>query len=212
MDGIISDYLTVDESFLARLQVRNGKKEVAIARRQQAEVVFYEGQEGFEYIEEEPLNLQHDAMRGSPGSVIGEKLTIQATDYHVVAIVPYIDVFIPEESNALLFVLDDGKYMHVGSFVAKFKPLNPIMEYESSSRNECTYAYAVDYEGNIYLMTKSDHLGQGVIFQINEDLIEEVDKDDQELLVEDPYLYYYKFHKKYPDQFGSFAFETVVED
>lgn len=151
---------------------------------------------------------------GSPGSVIGDKLIVQTTEYKVVAIVPYINVFIPEPDAgkkfngcSLLFGVGYDTYMYVGVFVAKFKPLNPIIGFESPV--ECcdaSAAYAVDREGYIYLMNLNPSTDQGVVFQINEDLLEEVSDQDN------PYSYFFTFHNKYPELFSEFPFVIIVNE
>lgn len=248
MSVVISDYFTLDNGglpFLARLQQQPcGVFAVAIAKSMAEFEDEPDDQAQLNWLrirEDYSMNLNHAALRGTPGSVIGDRISKGDEHYEVVRSVPYIEVFIPKPSVSascdgvsLLFKVgrpEEKRYMYVGTFVAIFESLYPIKTYESPLGNaETTDPFAIDTHNNIYLMDIDQLDGyegpkQGVMFQLNKEILKESNDDLlkdallDELTEEEfidqlndvCFLYHDAFSDKYPDLFTRFNFEMLIE-
>jgi hypothetical protein len=83
--------------------------------------------------------------------------------------------------NSILLKLDDNKYEFIGNFIFSFTTHSEIISFVSPvGNNDVPYPYAIDKDGNIYLMIEN------VILKYNKNLNKLIKKYD------DPYSYYYK--------------------
>ena len=81
------------------------------------------------------------------------------------------------DGNSILVNTEDNTYVYIGSEIYSFKSLSKIVEYVSPVGNsDVPYPYAVDINGNIYLMLEKIILLNGV----------------GRLVGEDPYRYFYR--------------------
>lgn len=81
------------------------------------------------------------------------------------------------DGNSILLKMSDDKYIYIGESIFSFKPLGKIVQYMSPVGNsDVPYPYAIDEERNFYLMI------EGVIVK-------------GVPLGEEPYDYYYKYHR-----------------
>ena len=80
--------------------------------------------------------------------------------------------------NSILLELDDNQYEFIGKTIFSFVSLARIVEFVSPvGNNDVPYPYAIDIDGNIYLLIESVVLLKG----------NKVAEEDEE----DPYSYYY---------------------
>lgn len=83
--------------------------------------------------------------------------------------------------NSILLKLCDNKYEFIGNSVFSFTTHSEIISFISPvGNNDVPYPYAIDKDGNIYLMIEN------VVLKYNKNLNKLIKKYD------DPYLYYYK--------------------
>ena len=81
------------------------------------------------------------------------------------------------DGNSILVNTEHNNYVYIGSEIYSFKSLSKIVEYVSPvGNNDVPYPYAIDIQGNIYLMLEKVILLDGV----------------EKLVGEDAYQYYFK--------------------
>ena len=81
------------------------------------------------------------------------------------------------DGNSILVNTEGNNYVYIGSEIYSFKSLSKIVEYVSPvGNNDVPYPYAIDIQGNIYLMLEKVILLDGV----------------EKLVGEDAYQYYFK--------------------
>jgi hypothetical protein len=95
------------------------------------------------------------------------------------------------KGNSFLFELDDHTYQHVGCNIFTFNSYNKIIKYVSPvGNNDVPYPYAIDSEGNIYLLIED-------VVLINTDQFKRLYTSK----FDDPYDYYYN-HTLITEDFG----------
>jgi hypothetical protein len=88
------------------------------------------------------------------------------------------------EGNSFLFELNNNTYQHVGRNIFTFDSYNKIVKYVSPiGNNDVPYPYAIDSDGNIYLLIED-------VVLINTDLFKKLYTDKYD----DPYDYYYSYN------------------
>jgi hypothetical protein len=84
------------------------------------------------------------------------------------------------DGNTILLQIDDDEYIYIGSEIFSFDTKSEIVDYVSIvGNNDVPYPYAVDKNGNIYLITED------VILKNNEETTKNMAKYDN------PYEYFY---------------------
>jgi hypothetical protein len=79
------------------------------------------------------------------------------------------------DGNSILVNTEDNNYVYIGSEIYSFKSIAKIVEYVSPvGNNDVPYPYAIDVEGNVYLLLEKVALLNG-----------------KSKIKEDPYQYYY---------------------
>lgn len=112
------------------------------------------------------------------------------------------------DGNSILLHIDDGddeeeyKYVYVGNSVKEFTTNAKIVEYVSPVGNNCVpYPYALDTEGNYYLMIE-DKVINGIHFkkESKDEESEDEESEDGDPDESDPYSIYYG-HDKVDQEF-----------
>ena len=84
------------------------------------------------------------------------------------------------DGNSFLLELDDNTYQHIGREIYTFNSYNKIINYVSPvGNNDVPYPYAIDLDGNIYLLIED-------VVLINTDQFKKL-----YIKFDDPYDYYY---------------------
>ena len=88
------------------------------------------------------------------------------------------------DGNSFLLELDNFTYQHIGRDIFTFNSYNKIIEYVSPvGNNDVPYPYAIDSDGNIYLLIED-------VVIINTDQFKELNTSKYD----DPYDYYYNLN------------------